>query len=155
LPKAPAGRCAGQRACWGSVPMAAVFHPRPGRPSPRAAAAASADSPGPHHTPCRRSDEQAALPTRGRSGKSVDRGAQFTYGCGRLADLAVRARVRLSPRGVQEASGSRPGLAASPCPQRGRSGCAGHCSPLSGYRSLIGQPRAQQDAQIADGSMTK
>lgn len=28
---------------------------------------------------------------------------QFAYGCGDWPDLAVRARVRLSPRGVQEA----------------------------------------------------
>jgi hypothetical protein len=41
--------------------------------------------------------------------------------CQRLADLAVRARVRSSAR-VREACGSRPGLAASPCALRGMSG---------------------------------
>src|SRR5579872_584817 len=36
------------------------------------------------------------------------------YSCRWLADLAVRVRVPVVPRGVREASGSRPGLAASP-----------------------------------------
>jgi hypothetical protein len=57
----------------------------------------------------------------------------------RLADLAARARDRLSPRRVQEVSGSRPGLAAScipeqsaPCPRHERT----YDAPANSYQAL-------------------
>ena len=59
-------------------------------------------------------------PVRGMSGKSLVMPLGTDLPWQRLADLAVRARVRLSPQGVKEVSGSRPGLAASPSPPRGR-----------------------------------
>jgi hypothetical protein len=59
-------------------------------------------------------------PAGGLSGKSVDLGAQLAYDGTGWPTWRVRARDRLSPRGVQEVSGSRPGLAASPRPPRSK-----------------------------------
>ena len=70
------------------------------------------------------------------SGKPVDLGAQFAYGCRGLADLAVRASVRLSPRGVQEASGSRPGLAASPCSHNAEADIRPECGDVRVRRRM-------------------